>query len=162
MTTCFGLPKMYIIVKQLSKAKPTRKRHKLNCQKLPTKAVAIPVEDRTMKGLTALRFRQIRLTSDKADEIAASERGNSSVAISDPPEEESTDDGSAEEDRLRERRQIRVVTHPVELSEETKLNLSNKTDSAVVKSNTHLSGHSAVRNIRKVILPTMLARLFRP
>lgn len=38
----FYSPKMYIIVKQLSKANPTRNRHKLNCQKLPTKAVAIP------------------------------------------------------------------------------------------------------------------------
>lgn len=42
LTRIANLPKMYIIVKQLSKAKPTRKRHRLNCQKFVTKAVATP------------------------------------------------------------------------------------------------------------------------
>jgi hypothetical protein len=72
----------------------------------------------TMKGLIAslaLSSRLIRLTSDKSNEIASSERRNSSVTIGDPAEQQSTDDGSAEEDRLRERREVCVVTHPVEL-----------------------------------------------
>lgn len=35
---------MYIIVKQLSNAKPTKNRHKLNCQKLLTNAVETPAK----------------------------------------------------------------------------------------------------------------------
>ena len=41
----YNLPNMYIIVKQLSKAKPTRKRHKLKVQKLLENAVATPVNE---------------------------------------------------------------------------------------------------------------------
>lgn len=36
---------MYIIVKQLSKANPTKKRHKVNCQKLTVNAVATPARN---------------------------------------------------------------------------------------------------------------------
>ena len=36
------LPNMYIMVKQLSNAKPTKKRIKANCQKFVTNAVSTP------------------------------------------------------------------------------------------------------------------------
>lgn len=36
---------MYIIVKQLSKANPTKKRHNANCQKVFVNAVAIPARN---------------------------------------------------------------------------------------------------------------------
>lgn len=38
----YNLPKIYIIVKQLSNAKPTTNRHNENDQKLPLNAVATP------------------------------------------------------------------------------------------------------------------------
>lgn len=41
------LPKIYIIVKQLSNASPTKKRHTQNSQKLLQKAVAIPATNPT-------------------------------------------------------------------------------------------------------------------
>lgn len=37
-------PRMYIIVKQLSKAKPTKNRHKQNCQKDVENAVSTPAQ----------------------------------------------------------------------------------------------------------------------
>lgn len=39
---------MYIIVKQLSNAKPTKKRHIINCQKLYVNAVEIPATHPTI------------------------------------------------------------------------------------------------------------------
>lgn len=61
---------MYIMVKQLSKAKPTKKRHKLNCQKVPEKAVETPVLCQlvfVLNGLIALK-----LTSNESNQVASS------------------------------------------------------------------------------------------
>ena len=60
MAMNFNLPNIYIIVKQLSNAKPTRKRHKLKVQKLLENAVATPVNDdnydETMFDVSTLKF----------------------------------------------------------------------------------------------------------
>lgn len=48
---------MYIIEKQLSKAKPTRKRDSVNCQKLFVYAVAIPAIHATKLAITIAGIR---------------------------------------------------------------------------------------------------------